>query len=83
MLKFSELASKNIIFVTARTNSLTYVWMIITDTNNKSFLYDDNQKEMAKLIDLTRAQNIAISLKAFKDFSFKELFKQHGDGHTY
>ena len=47
MLKFSELALKNIIFVTAWTNSLTYVWMIITDTNNKSFLYDDNQKEMA------------------------------------
>ena len=28
---------------------------------------------MAKLLDLTRANNIAISLKAFNDFTFREL----------
>ena len=30
-------------------------------------------KEMAKLIDLNRANNVAITLKAFNDFSYKQL----------
>jgi hypothetical protein len=32
-----------------------------------------DSKEMAKLIDLNRANNVAITLKAFNDFSHKEL----------
>jgi len=34
---------------------------------------DEDTSGKAKLLDLTRSNNIAISLKAFKDFSFKEL----------
>eukprot|EP00957_Ditylum_brightwellii_P078795 5991267-Ditylum_brightwellii.AAC.1 len=36
-------------------------------------------KQMAKLIDLTRANNVAISLKAFKDFTHEELARTLGD----
>ena len=40
----------------------------------------DGKEEMARLIDLNRANNIAISLKAFKDFSsFEILVKTIGD----
>lgn len=35
----------------------------------------EQKKEMAKLIDLNRANNVAITLKAFNDFSMKDLAK--------
>ncbi len=40
---------------------------------------DEGGNDMAKLLDLTRANNIAISLKSFNDFTFRSLAETIGD----
>jgi hypothetical protein len=42
-------------------------------TTKKAPGQEENCSDMAKLLDLTRANNIAISLKAFNDFTFRSL----------
>jgi hypothetical protein len=42
-------------------------------TTKKAAGQEENCSDMAKLLDLTRANNIAISLKAFNDFTFRPL----------
>ena len=42
-------------------------------TTKKAAGQEENCSDMAKLLDLTRANNIAISLKAFNDFTFRSL----------
>ncbi len=48
-------------------------------TTKKAAGQDDNLSDMAKLLDLTRANNIAISLKAFNDFTFRSLAETIND----
>jgi len=40
---------------------------------------DESSSDMAKILDLTRANNIAISLKAFNDFTFRSLAETIND----
>ncbi|KAL3815366.1 hypothetical protein ACHAXA_000753 [Cyclostephanos tholiformis] len=40
---------------------------------------EENSSDMAKILDLTRANNIAISLKAFNDFTFRSLAETIND----
>ena len=44
-----------------------------TEKNKIPKVGGSDKKDMVKLIDLNRANNVAISLKAFKEFSYKEL----------
>jgi hypothetical protein len=44
-----------------------------SDASKKAVKTGSENKDMAKLIDLNRANNVAISLKAFKEFSHEEL----------
>jgi hypothetical protein len=44
-----------------------------TEKNKTPKVGGSDKKDMVKLIDLNRANNVAISLKAFKEFSCKEL----------
>lgn len=46
-----------------------------TEMKNRAAKTGSVSKEMAKLIDLNRANNVAITLKAFNDFSMSELAK--------
>jgi SOS response regulatory protein OraA/RecX len=48
-------------------------------TTKKAAGQDENTSDMAKLLDLTRANNIAISLKAFNDFTFRSLAETIND----
>jgi hypothetical protein len=47
--------------------------LIPTEKNTTPKAGGSDKKDMVKLIDLNRANNVAISLKAFKEFSYKEL----------
>jgi hypothetical protein len=42
-------------------------------TKDKATAVDSSNTRKARLLDLTRSNNVAISLKAFKDFSYKDL----------
>ena len=46
-----------------------------SERSNKKAKNGGNMKEMAKLIDVNRANNVAITLKAFSDFTHVELSK--------
>jgi hypothetical protein len=48
-------------------------------TTKKAAGQEENCSDMAKLLDLTRANNIAISLKAFNDFTFRSLAETIND----
>ena len=59
--------------------------MIFQKRNNsntgkiKTNIQEEGGNEMAKLLDLTRANNIAICLKSFNDFTFHSLAETIGD----
>ena len=48
-------------------------------TTKKMTVGQEDTNDMAKLLDLTRANNVAISLKAFNDFTFRSLAETIND----
>ena len=68
--KIGDITKLEKLFHKKKSSKIKTIRSSHSENNNRS---NRNSKEMAKLIDLTRANNIAISLKAFKEFNLDGL----------
>ena len=81
----TELKKRKLALVNPEESDIKKLEEIFQKRNNnntskiKSVGQDEDSKDMAKLLDLTRANNIAISLKSFSDFTFRSLAETIGD----
>jgi hypothetical protein len=81
----TELKKRKLVLVNPEESDIKKLEEIFQKRNNsntskiKSVGQVEDAKDMAKLLDLTRANNIAISLKSFNDFTFRSLAETIGD----
>lgn len=81
----AELKKRKLALVNPEESDIKKLEDIFQKRNNsntrkiKTSSQDEGGNDMAKLLDLTRANNIAISLKSFNDFTFRSLSETIGD----